>query len=355
VWRSPTEMPTLDGALPRAFPPAGVGGKVMKSVTAAALSVLLLVTTLPMLFAGGDSTSAGTSPGCRDRADPVGSADGRDAVLAAVRQRESGGDYRAEAAGSTASGAYQFTDSTWDGYGGYGRAANAPPHVQDAKAAAHVQQILAANGGDVGAVPVVWYLGYVPPPHDPAWDRVPAAAAGNRLTPRQYQAEWLSTYGELVDADGPPRGASPNAAPASTCLPAEQRPPDVALVTVEGMVVNAEIADGVARLVEAARSGGFRLTGGGYRGGEEQILLRRQNCGTSSYAIYEMPPSSCSPPTARPGSSNHERGLAVDFGCDGELIRSRTSACFRWLADHAPIYGMHNLPSEPWHWSRDGR
>ena len=50
-----------------------------------------------------------------------------------------------------------------------------------------------------------------------------------------------------------------------------------------------------------------------YRDPQRQIELRQQNCGSSHYAIYEAPSSACSPPTARPGSSNHERGLAVDF------------------------------------------
>jgi hypothetical protein len=60
--------------------------------------------------------------------------------LACVRRHESGGNYRAENPVSTASGAYQFLDSTWRtmsaraGHSGWGHAASAPPHIQDAVA-----------------------------------------------------------------------------------------------------------------------------------------------------------------------------------------------------------------------------
>jgi hypothetical protein len=47
---------------------------------------------------------------------------------------------------------------------------------------------------DVGRVPVVWYIGHVPPASSSEWDRVPAPYAGNVLTPRQYQAKWLGVY-----------------------------------------------------------------------------------------------------------------------------------------------------------------
>jgi hypothetical protein len=60
--------------------------------------------------------------------------------LACVRNRESGNNYSAKNPSSTASGAYQFLDSSWRnlsaraGHRGYATARSAPPHVQDAVA-----------------------------------------------------------------------------------------------------------------------------------------------------------------------------------------------------------------------------
>lgn len=51
-----------------------------------------------------------------------------------VMNRESGGSLTAQNPTSTASGKWQFLDSTWNGYGGYSSAAEAPESVQDAKA-----------------------------------------------------------------------------------------------------------------------------------------------------------------------------------------------------------------------------
>jgi hypothetical protein len=126
------------------------------------------------------------------------------------------------------------------------------------------------------------------------------------------------------------------------------------MVTVRGpggaITVHRSIADQLAAMLDAAAADGIILGGGGYRSPDSQIRLRRAHCPD----VWNSPPSSCSPPTARPGHSNHERGLAVDFTVNGRTIGSRSSAAFRWLAANAGRYGFQNLPSEPWHWSVDG-
>jgi hypothetical protein len=132
----------------------------------------------------------------------------------------------------------------------------------------------------------------------------------------------------------------------------------VSIVDVYGVPVNAAIADRFRALVDAARADGLELAqgSGGWRSPERQIELRRAHCGTGDYAVYEMPPSQCSPPTARPGTSEHERGLAIDFRCGGEAIGrfDRADPCYRWLRANAARYGLYNLPSEAWHWSVNG-
>ena len=119
------------------------------------------------------------------------------------------------------------------------------------------------------------------------------------------------------------------------------------------ITVSASIGGNVRSLLAAASAAGLNMCGGGYRDPAEQVALRRAHCGTSNYAIYDAPASACSPPTAKPGASMHEQGLAIDFTCGGGTIGSG-SACFNWLAAHAGAYGLKNLPSEPWHWSVDG-
>ncbi len=127
----------------------------------------------------------------------------------------------------------------------------------------------------------------------------------------------------------------------------------VGTTSVRGITVATEIAEQLENLLSAAEADGFIMGGGGYRDSGGQIAVRRANCGTSNYDVYERPASSCAPPTARPGQSMHERGLAVDFTWNGALISSRNAA-FQWLSRNAGRYGLSNLPREPWHWSTNG-
>jgi hypothetical protein len=125
---------------------------------------------------------------------------GMDAVLATIRQLESGDRYEIGANKGGASGAYQFIKSTWDATA---RRAGRPDltrvwpyQASRADQDALARQLVAeALGGtqDVARIPVVWY--YPKALEQPAlMDVVPAPEAGNTKTPRQYRAIWLGIY-----------------------------------------------------------------------------------------------------------------------------------------------------------------
>ena len=114
-------------------------------------------------------------------------------ILATIRYMESRGNYTIAPNRGNASGAYQFIQSTWNGYGGYSHAYLAPPWIQDERAAADVNRFLAQWNNDVSMIPVMWY--YPRAATDPAlMDVVPVPSAGNVLTIREYQQRWLAVF-----------------------------------------------------------------------------------------------------------------------------------------------------------------
>lgn len=116
------------------------------------------------------------------------------------------------------------------------------------------------------------------------------------------------------------------------------RPQDI--VNVGGINVHRNIAGNIQNLLAHAARDGVNLTGGGYRSIQDQArLYNAWKAGT-----YKVPA------VARPGRSRHGSGQAIDF--KGVKRGSRE---FQWLQQNAARYGLHNLPSEPWHWSVDGR
>ena len=122
------------------------------------------------------------------------------------------------------------------------------------------------------------------------------------------------------------------------------------VVTAFGVRVHPCLADSLDALMTAALADGIELHAWGWRSASQQIALRAANCSAS---LPDPTVVTCRPQTAPPGTSRHERGLALDFTVSGGVLRAGSPA-FVWLSEHAADYGLENLPSEPWHWSVDG-
>ena len=103
-----------------------------------------------------------------------------------------------------------------------------------------------------------------------------------------------------------------------------------------GKKVDASIAGNVQAMIQAARRDGVDLKiNSAHRSRQQQeVLYQKYLNGTGNLA-------------ARPGTSNHESGLAIDF--------SNTRGAHAWLARNAGRFGLKNLPGEPWHYSTTGR
>lgn len=145
-------------------------------------------------------------------------------ILATIRTRESGGNYGIPhpigMPGQTASGAYAFTNGSWQGltkkYGigtEYSSAYLAPPPIQDAVAAKYVEEILQQAGGDVSKVPLAWYTGNIQ-----GKISAKALAVNNGLTPQAYQAKWMADYtgGQYAASSYDSQGATGTTSAASS-------------------------------------------------------------------------------------------------------------------------------------------
>ncbi len=144
-----------------------------------------------------------------------------DAITATIRHLESGNRYSESAhsvnagypaASGNPSGAYQFLATTWNNYGGYPEAWQAPPAIQDRRALDDINRIL-TRFGSVDYVPVAWYVGdggannvrtgewplsYLPNP------------AYNTITIGDYQTKWLDHYRTIAL---PAAGVTPTPCP----------------------------------------------------------------------------------------------------------------------------------------------
>lgn len=128
----------------------------------------------------------------------------------------------------------------------------------------------------------------------------------------------------------------------------------ICLVTVGNSTakVNSLIAEKIKQMMEAAHAAGVNITPeSDFRSSAKQAALYEQNC----------PGGTCSVATAKPGTSQHERGLAVDWGLNGQTICFPNSTCpagsnagYDWLMANSKNYGFYKLDSEAWHFSTSG-
>jgi D-alanyl-D-alanine carboxypeptidase len=118
------------------------------------------------------------------------------------------------------------------------------------------------------------------------------------------------------------------------------RLPESALVPLghAGQRLAAPAAAAFADLEAAARADGisFRVTDS-YRSFDEQVDMARRKGLYSEGGL-----------AAKPGTSQHGWGLAVDLGLD-----ARAQA---WMRSNAGKFGfVEDVPREPWHWTFHGR
>lgn len=118
--------------------------------------------------------------------------------------------------------------------------------------------------------------------------------------------------------------------------------------------MNESTAAALAQLSEPLRSrlallleatGEAVWIGSGRRTTQQQADVRRKNCGPTFYDIWQKPPAACSPTTAIPGTSPHERGEAADLEGDLGLV----ARLLKQFGLATPVRG------EPWHVEADDR
>jgi D-alanyl-D-alanine carboxypeptidase len=179
-----------------------------------------------------------------------------------------------------------------------------------------------------------------------------ATAAGAALSAQVAATSAIEQTQRRIAAAGTAEGFAAQAATLSRDVVTEVRPKFTIkdTTTVYGTTVHRSVAFAFKRMVDDARADGVALAGGGFRTKERQIELRTIN---GCPDVWTAPASSCRVPTAIPGRSLHELGLAVDVTSGGRTL-TRKSKAFAWMSEHADEYGFVNLPSEAWHWSITG-
>ncbi len=126
------------------------------------------------------------------------------------------------------------------------------------------------------------------------------------------------------------------------------------LVTAAGATLSGPAASSWKAMVDAANRKGVAIgVQSSYRTLAEQAKLRMDN---GCPDVNTSPADTCRVPTAVPGQSDHNRGLAVDVELGGgSEAQQRAHPAYLWLAGNAAAFGWaETVKREPWHWAYRG-
>lgn len=129
-----------------------------------------------------------------------------DRILQTIAFHESGGSPTAQNPRSSASGKYQYIDSSWRDFtaryyppgSAYARAYLAPESMQDALTYIEYTEKLITYEGDLFKIAITHYMGTY---DESELDTVPAG--GNTLTPREYAERFIENYNSGLGSDIP--------------------------------------------------------------------------------------------------------------------------------------------------------
>ena len=112
-------------------------------------------------------------------------------------------------------------------------------------------------------------------------------------------------------------------------------------------VVNSRVSGAVLSMVKAAAQDGVTLAANSsFRtmAHQEALCAANTECASGNYTYV-----------AKPGTSNHQMGLAIDFSTlpatPGPISGNPV---WDWLSKNAAVFGYKNYPAEAWHWSPTG-
>jgi hypothetical protein len=118
------------------------------------------------------------------------------------------------------------------------------------------------------------------------------------------------------------------------------------------LVVNSRVSANILALFQAAAKDGVKMdASSGFRSMAHQLALCNANYACQNGDFRKV---------ARPGYSNHQMGLAVDFAEPNNLsvgaqtcatrVRDTSSAQWKWLNNNAARFGFKQYTAESWHW-----